>query len=85
MAMRELRQRMDMIFQGLNLFPHHTGQERDVGIHSGDSAASETLARIGLGEKFDVWLDQLSGGQQQRLVIAMASAMELAGAHGRRN
>ena len=85
MAMRELRQRVGMIFQGFNLFPHLTvGKNVMLApslVKKKDSAANEALARkllarVGLGEKFDAWPDQLSGGQQQRVAIARALAME---------
>ena len=85
MAMRELRQRVGMIFQGFNLFPHLTvGKNVMLApslVKKKDSAANEALARkllarVGQGEKFDAWPDQLSGGQQQRVAIARALAME---------
>ena len=85
MAMRELRQRVGMIFQGFNLFPHLTvGKNVMLApslVKKKNSAANEALARkllarVGLGEKFDAWPDQLSGGQQQRVAIARALAME---------
>ena len=85
MAMRELRQRVGMIFQGFNLFPHLTvGKNVMLApslVKKKDSASNEALARkllarVGLGEKFDAWPDQLSGGQQQRVAIARALAME---------
>ena len=85
LAMRALRQRVGMIFQGFNLFPHLTvgknvmlaprlvKQQAD---DAGTAQAKKLLARVGLAEKFDAWPDQLSGGQQQRVVIARALAME---------
>ena len=85
MAMRELRQRVGMIFQGFNLFPHLTvGKNVMLApslVKKKDSKANEDLARklllrVGLAEKFDAWPDQLSGGQQQRVAIARALAME---------
>ena len=85
MAMRELRQRVGMIFQGFNLFFHLTvGKNVMLApslVKKKNSAANEALARkllarVGLGEKFDAWPDQLSGGQQQRVAIARALAME---------
>ena len=84
-AMRELRQRVGMIFQSFNLFPHLTvGQNvmlaprlvKNVGKPADAQRASMLLSRVGLGEKFDAWPDQLSGGQQQRVAIARALAME---------
>lgn len=85
LAMRALRQRVGMIFQGFNLFPHLTvgknvmlaprlvKQQAD---DAGTAQAKKLLARVGLAEKFDAWPDQLSGGQQQRVAIARALAME---------
>lgn len=84
-AMRALRQRVGMIFQSFNLFPHLTvGRNvmlapelvKKVGQPAGAQRASMLLARVGLSEKFDAWPDQLSGGQQQRVAIARALAMD---------
>ncbi|MGA0609074.1 amino acid ABC transporter ATP-binding protein [Caldimonas sp. KR1-144] len=84
-SMRELRQRVGMIFQSFNLFPHLT-VGRNVMLAPGlvrktlplraKEQAERLLARVGLAEKFDAWPDQLSGGQQQRVAIARALAME---------
>ena len=83
-AMRELRQRVGMIFQSFNLFPHltvgrnimlaptlvkkETAQQAKV-------RAQQLLERVGLSDKFEAFPDQLSGGQQQRVAIARALAM----------
>ncbi len=84
-AMRALRQRVGMIFQGFNLFPHlSVGRNVMLAptlVKKRDTAAAEVqakklLARVGLAEKFDAHPDQLSGGQQQRVAIARALAME---------
>ncbi len=85
LAMRELRQRVGMIFQGFNLFPH-LSVGRNVMLaptlvkrrskSDAEAQAKKLLARVGLGEKFDAMPDQLSGGQQQRVAIARALAME---------
>ena len=84
-AMRTLRQRVGMIFQGFNLFPHlSVGRNVMLAptlVKKRDSAAAaeqarKLLARVGLAEKFDARPDQLSGGQQQRVAIARALAME---------
>ena len=85
MAMRALRQRVGMIFQSFNLFPHLTvGRnvmlapmlvKQRVKLQAA-SQARKLLARVGLEEKFDAMPDQLSGGQQQRVAIARALAME---------
>ena len=85
MAMRELRQRVGMIFQGFNLFPHLTvGKNvmlaptlvKKTGTAEATAQAKKLLTRVGLAEKFDAMPDQLSGGQQQRVAIARALAME---------
>ena len=84
-AMRELRQRVGMIFQSFNLFPHLTVgknimlaptlvKKKDAAAAQADAA--KLLERVGLSEKFDAFADQLSGGQQQRVAIARALAME---------
>ncbi|KJV11169.1 amino acid ABC transporter ATP-binding protein [Elstera litoralis] len=84
-AMRDLRQRVGMIFQSFNLFPH-LSVGRNIMLAPGlvkkrsptDAAtqARKLLERVGLAEKFDAMPDQLSGGQQQRVAIARALAME---------
>lgn len=83
-AMRELRQKVGMIFQSFNLFPHlRVGENimlapslvKQKDKSSAKLDAIQLLERVGLGEKFDAWPDQLSGGQQQRVAIARALAM----------
>ncbi len=84
--MRALRQRVGMIFQSFNLFPHLTvGRnvmlaptlvKKRAARPNREAAARKLLERVGLAEKFDAWPDQLSGGQQQRVAIARALAME---------
>ncbi len=84
-AMRALRQRVGMIFQSFNLFPHLTvGKNvmlaprlvKQSDPKAGAEQAKKLLDRVGLADKFDAWPDQLSGGQQQRVAIARALAME---------
>jgi len=84
-AMRALRQRVGMIFQSFNLFPHlSVGRNvmlapslvKKAAAAAGGEQAKRLLARVGLAEKFDASPDQLSGGQQQRVAIARALAME---------
>jgi polar amino acid transport system ATP-binding protein len=84
-SMRELRQRVGMIFQSFNLFPH-LSVGRNVMLAptlvkkkvrgEAETQARKLLERVGLAEKFDAMPEQLSGGQQQRVAIARALAME---------
>jgi ABC-type polar amino acid transport system ATPase subunit len=85
MALSQIRQRVGMVFQQFNLFPHRTVLENvtEAPIHvlkrSKDAAvakARELLARVGLAEKSDFKPTSLSGGQQQRVAIARALAMD---------
>ena len=80
-----VRQRVGMVFQQFNLFPHMSAlenvciaQEKVLG--RGGSEARQKgealLERVGLGEKLGEYPDRLSGGQQQRVAIARALAME---------
>ena len=84
-AMRELRQRVGMIFQSFNLFPHLSAGRnimlapslvKKMPAEQAREKARQLLERVGLAEKFDSMPDQLSGGQQQRVAIARALAME---------
>ncbi len=81
----KLRQRVGMVFQHFNLFPHRTVLDnivlplRDVRRLSKDEAAAiarERLAEVGLAEKAPFRPAALSGGQQQRVAIARALAMD---------
>jgi polar amino acid transport system ATP-binding protein len=84
-ALKALRLKVGMIFQGFNLFPHLTAG-RNVMLSQmvvkktpkaeAEAMARKMLDRVGLGQKFDSYPDQLSGGQQQRVAIARALAME---------
>lgn len=80
----KVRQRIGMVFQSFNLFPHMTVKENimlapvRLGLMSEDEAGSkadELLARIGLSDKADQHPMRLSGGQQQRVAIIRALAM----------
>jgi len=80
-----VRQRVGIVFQQFNLFPHKTAlqnvtlaQETVLG-RSGAEArakATELLKRVGLGDKLNQYPETLSGGQQQRVAIARALAMD---------
>jgi polar amino acid transport system ATP-binding protein len=80
-----VRQRVGIVFQQFNLFPHKTAlqnvtlaQEKVLGRPRQDARAkaTELLERVGLGDKLDQYPERLSGGQQQRVAIARALAME---------
>jgi polar amino acid transport system ATP-binding protein len=80
-----VRQRVGIVFQQFNLFPHKTAlqnvtlaQEQVLGrskIEARDKA-TELLERVGLGDKLNQYPETLSGGQQQRVAIARALAMD---------
>lgn len=84
-AMRDLRQKVGMIFQSFNLFPHLNvgknvmlapGLVKQINKASLEEQAKSLLARVGLADKFHAYPEQLSGGQQQRVAIARALAMQ---------
>jgi polar amino acid transport system ATP-binding protein len=79
-----LRQKIGIVFQAYNLFPHMTVIENIVlapkrvkgtGAREARLMALDLLERIGLSDKADEFPDRLSGGQQQRVAIARALAM----------
>ena len=79
------RQRMGMVFQHFNIFPHLTVKEnvalapvmlRKRGKQEMDQYALELLNRVGLYDKRDEHPRRLSGGQKQRLAIVRALAMD---------
>ncbi|MDA9159540.1 MAG: amino acid ABC transporter ATP-binding protein [Paracoccaceae bacterium] len=83
--LNELRQKLGMVFQQWNSFPHLTALENVAlapKIVKGKSKAeareiaTKQLKHIGLGDKLDAYPSALSGGQQQRLAIARALALE---------
>lgn len=83
-ALRQIRQRVGMVFQQFNLFPHRTViqnvTEAPIHVLKRDPEEARQLAktlldRVGLGDKCDMWPSSLSGGQQQRVAIARALAM----------
>lgn len=79
------RQKMGMVFQHFNLFPHKTVLENltisPILVKKADKAvakakAVELLERVGLADRADAYPSQLSGGQKQRVAIVRALAME---------
>lgn len=79
---RPVRQRIGMVFQTYNLFPHMSALHnvtlapRRLRRSNIQTTARNLLTRFGLGDHTDKFPDQLSGGQQQRVAIARALAME---------
>jgi polar amino acid transport system ATP-binding protein len=82
--LNKLRQRIGIVFQQWNAFPHLTVLEnvmlapRKVLARPQEEArdtATAQLKRVGLADKLDVFPSKLSGGQQQRMAIARALAM----------
>ena len=80
-----VRQRVGMVFQQFNLFPHKTAlenvtmaPEKVLGQSKSEARAkaTELLERVGLGDKLGQYPETLSGGQQQRVAIARALAMD---------
>ena len=81
----KLRQRMGMVFQHFNLFPHLTimknmtlGPIKLRGMSKADAEkkSQELLERVGLGDRAGSYPSQLSGGQKQRIAIVRALAMD---------
>jgi polar amino acid transport system ATP-binding protein len=83
--LRRLRQRVGMVFQSYNLFPH-LSVARNItlaptvarGVPEAEAlkVARDVLHRVGLEDKLAAYPDQLSGGQQQRVAIARSLAMQ---------
>lgn len=80
-----IRQKMGMVFQQFNLFPHLKIMDnitlapvllKKMTKEAAEQRGRELLARVGLSEKADAYPSQLSGGQKQRVAIARALAME---------
>lgn len=80
-----LREKMGMVFQHFNLFPHKTILEnmilapmkvKGMSRAEAEKKALELLDRVGLKDRADAYPIQLSGGQKQRVAIVRALAME---------
>lgn len=80
------RQKMGMVFQHFNLFPHMTVLEnltcapmmlKKLSKEQAEQKAMTLLARVGLAERAKAYPAQLSGGQKQRVAIVRALCMEL--------
>ncbi|MBQ4247693.1 MAG: amino acid ABC transporter ATP-binding protein [Ruminococcus sp.] len=81
----KIRQKMGMVFQHFNLFPHLTIHDnitlapvllKKMTKQQAHDKAIELLGKVGLADKADAYPAQLSGGQKQRVAIARALAME---------
>ena len=79
------RQKMGMVFQQFNLFPHMTVLEnltcapvmlKKISKEKAEEKALSLLSRVGLGDKASAYPDKLSGGQKQRVAIVRALCME---------
>ena len=81
----KVREKVGMVFQHFNLFPHKTVLEnltlspmklKGYSQEEANKKAMILLDKVGLREKADAYPNQLSGGQKQRIAIARALAME---------
>lgn len=79
------RQKMGMVFQQFNLFPHMTVLDnltcaplmlKKMNREQAEKKAMELLERVGLADRADAYPNQLSGGQKQRVAIVRALCME---------
>ena len=82
--LNKLRQKIGIVFQQWNAFPHLTVLENvtlaprkvlGLGKAEAEAIAEKQLKHVGLGEKLTTYPGRLSGGQQQRMAIARALAM----------
>jgi len=83
--LRRLRQRVGIVFQSYNLFPHLSVVRnitlaptvaKGMSEREALEIARDVLRRVGLEDKLAAYPDQLSGGQQQRVAIARSLAMQ---------
>jgi polar amino acid transport system ATP-binding protein len=84
-ALREARRHIGIVFQSLNLFPHHSVERNitlgptitnKVPLEQAKAIALDALRQVDLEDKLHAYPAQLSGGQQQRVAIARALAMQ---------
>jgi len=83
--LREVRRHIGIVFQSLNLFPHHSVERNitlgptitnGVALAEAKRVALDVLRQVDLEDKLHAYPSQLSGGQQQRVAIARALAMQ---------
>jgi polar amino acid transport system ATP-binding protein len=83
--LNKVREKVGMVFQHFNLFPHKTVLENIIEApmfvrketkEAATAKASALLKKVGLEDKANYYPEQLSGGQKQRVAIARALAME---------
>ena len=79
------RQKMGMVFQQFNLFPHMTVMEnltcapmmlKKLSREDAEKTTMDYLTRVGLSDRADAYPNQLSGGQKQRIAIVRALCMQ---------
>ena len=83
--LNRLRQKIGMVFQSFNLYPHMTAlgnvtlalrKVQKLGREEADRKGKAALDRVGLSDKYASYPNELSGGQQQRVGIARSLALE---------
>ncbi|MBF0706355.1 amino acid ABC transporter ATP-binding protein [Alkalihalobacillus hwajinpoensis] len=83
--LNKVRQRVGMVFQHFNLFPHKSVLENVIEAPlmvkklkraEAEKEGKELLAKVGLADKANVYPNKLSGGQKQRVAIARSLAMK---------
>lgn len=83
--LNKIREKVGMVFQHFNLFPHKTVlgnvteapiQVKGLSRQQAEKEGKELLDKVGLGDKYNVYPSTLSGGQKQRVAIARALAMK---------